>query len=78
MHRDSTAVEFLEAGTPWKCAPHVFVTNDETGFMFFILDNLLNILFWQWSKNYGMEAFILVADNACYQNFKMHSSCWLS
>ncbi len=44
MQRDSTAVEFLEAGTPWKCAPHVFVPYDETGFKFFIIYNLLNIL----------------------------------
>jgi hypothetical protein len=35
MHRDSTAVEFLVAGTPWKCAPHDFVTYDETGIMFY-------------------------------------------
>ncbi len=32
--------------------------------------NLLNIFVCQWSKNEGMEAFILVSDKACYQNLK--------
>jgi hypothetical protein len=54
MHRDSNAVEFLEAGTaPLENVRHMFLSlMMKLVLCFFIIYNLLNILFWQWSKNY--------------------------